>query len=55
MKMLQYHAVTDIHELIPKKEERKGGEEAGKRGKEEELLASIHSRMCQGSQLIHIP
>lgn len=32
MKTLQYHAITDICELIPNKEERKGGEEEGREG-----------------------
>lgn len=34
MKMFPYHAITDIYELIPKKEERKGGDEGGREGRE---------------------
>lgn len=49
MEMLWYHAITDIRELVPKEERKRG-----KGGREEELLTSIHSRICPGSQLIHI-
>lgn len=48
MKMFPYHAITDIYELIPKKEERKGGD--GGRPFNQHTLKAL-----PGSQLIHIP